>query len=580
MKQIIHPFRRLILPMLLILSLLVMPSPALAQPVITGVQPGMVSGSSPVDLVVTGSGFEEASVVVLENYSALETTFVSEGVLRATLPGGLPSGKYTIRVINSDNTFAFLTDALTVAEVTPTPSSIFRPLVALDSYTIGAESVAANQSVELVVKLNNAGPRMAFNIVVTITPGDFIPRVTGGVSVINELDPGENHRVKQPLIATYDIVNKTNATIAMEVAYTDETGTPYTETFNLTIPVTRPSGTASTATPSPTPTAAPILRPQLVISGYQTDIAALQPGFQFHLDLQASNVGNVTARRVTMILGGGSGSSPGPSGTPEPGGVSGGSGDFGNFAPVAASNVQFLGDLPAGRSTEIEAALIVNASTNPGAYPMKISFTYTGEDGKTFTDDQVITLLVFSPPLVEVNFYRDPGPLFAGQPNVLPLQVVNLGRKSNILGNMKVSGEGAQFTNNTILVGALDPGGYFTLDANVIPDQPGLLDLTVNIDYTDDFNQPQTITKTVQVEVQEAPVFEPGTEGGIPGEGAPPPVEQPETFTQKVVRFIKGMIGLDSSRSTPSQGEFPPGEMPPGEAEPGVRSVPIVPGKG
>lgn len=563
-----------ILPFFLLFGLLALPSPALADPVIGGVQPGVVSSSVPVDLVITGSGFVDGSLVVLENYSALETTFVSESVLQAALPAGLGSGKYTLRVINPDNTFTFMSDALTVTEATPTPSAILRPLVAIDSYSVGVDSVAANQNVELVVKLHNAGPRMAFNLVITITPGDFVPRMTGGVSVLKELDPGENHRVKQPLSTTTEILSKSSATIVMQVAYTDENGTPYTETFNLSVPVTRASGTYSTPTPTPTATAAPILRPQLVITGYGTDVSVLQPGFLFNLDLNIKNVGNSDAERVTMILGGGSGSSGGQSGTPEPGGISGGSGEFGNFAPVASSNVQFIGDLQAGETATARAALIVNSSTNPGAYPMKISFNYLSDDGKTFTDDQVVTLLVYSPPVVEVNFYRDPGPLFAGQPNVLPLQVVNLGRKSTILGNMKVAGEGGQFMNNTILVGALDPGGYFTLDATLIPDRTGTLDLLVTIDYTDDFNQAQSITKTVSVEVQEAPIMEPGTEGGIPGEGMPQPqIPESETFMQKVVRFLRGLVGLDSGR--PAQEAPAPIEAPP-EGKP----VPLPPVKG
>jgi len=101
------------------------------------------------------------------------------------------------------------------------------------------------------------------------------------------------------------------------------------------------------------------------------------------------------------------------------------------------------------------AQLIVNATANPGAYPMKISFVYTGPDNIAYTDDQVITLLVFSVPQVEVSFYRDAGQFFVGQPNQLPLQVVNLGRKQAVLGSMRVVAKpvegmpGAQMMNNT-----------------------------------------------------------------------------------------------------------------------------------
>jgi len=465
-------------------------------------------------------------------------------------------------------------------EPTPTEESddnlpVTRPILVVKSYQPDVDGgVTGGSDVELEVVLHNTGSEMAFNVVVTFTPGDFVPRVTGGVVALEEMDPGEKHRIRQPFSVSWGVVGKSFANVVMNVSYSDIYGKGYAETFNINVPVAYRSGAYATATPTPTATPLPVIRPQMVINGYYTDLESLQPGSRFNLSLDFTNVGNATAKRLTMILGGGSSSSGGAEGTPEPGGVSGGSGDLATFAPVAASNVQFIGDLPAGDSGSAVVPLIVNASANPGAYPLKISFTYSVDGGGTFTDDQVVTLLVYSPPLVEVNFYRDPGPLFAGQPNQLPLQVVNLGRKAAVLGNMTVQAQGAQLTNNTTLVGALDTGGYFTLDTNVIPDQPGALPLIVSLDYRDDFNQSQVITKTITVEVMESPAIEPSPGGeipdGVPGESAPPAVSEPatETLWQKVGRFLRGLIGLDSGQPTPAPEEFPP-EIPPGEFPPG-----------
>ncbi len=199
------------------------------------------------------------------------------------------------------------------------------------------------------------------------------------------------------------------------------------------------------------------------------------------------------------------------------------------------------------------------------------------DSGRSFVDDQAITLLVYSIPLVDINFYRQPDVFFVGQQGQLPLQVVNLGRKQVILGNMKATGEGAQFINNTILVGALDVGGYFTLDAFIIPEQAGPLDILVSIDYTDDFNQPQVITRTLTVEVQEMmePYPVPGGEG-VEGPGGGIPEPQAETFWQKVLRFLKGLFGLDSGQPTPAPGEIMPGDIPPSENQP-VQPVPVRP---
>ena len=458
--------------------------------------------------------------------------------------------------------------ATTSIEQTQVPSK--RPLVIIQSYNPSVGSISPNQQFELVIKLRNIGDTEARNLIVTFPPGDVVPRESGGVLATTELDPDENKRFDQPLTATYEIIGKTVATIIMRATYSDDSGTQYSEDFVLTVPVTT-GQFVPTATATLTPTVPPSPRPQLVITSYQTNISPLEPGTIFTLDLEISNKGNTAAKRVSMILGGGEGSGSAPPGTPDAGGVSGGSGDFGTFAPVSASNVQFLGDISTGASLATQSTLIVNAATDPGAYPMIISFTYVDDRGMVYTDDQAITLLVYQTPKVDVNFYRPPDPLFAGQPGILPVQVVNLGRSLVVLGNMTVDGSGGQYSNNSILVGALDVGGYFTLDASVIPDQAGPLDIAITIDYTDDFNQTQVLTDTLSVNVEEMMLPEPiPGEGGIDGDGIPEP-EQPETVWQKVVRFLKGLFGLDSGTPTQPPVEIPPGEVPPQEAPPGIK---------
>jgi len=343
----------------------------------------------------------------------------------------------------------------------------------------------------------------------------------------------------------------------MLVTDTDESGIMYSETFAITLPVVHSYSPGATSTPTPTQSPTPSIKPQLVITGYTTDITPLQPGTQFNLSLNVQNMGNSIAKRVTMVVGGGSSSSSGDGGTQQPGGISGGSGEFTNFAPIGASNVQSLGDFSPGDSISAFQSLIVNVNTAPGAYPLKISFVYIDEQNHTYIDDQVITLLIYRLPSLEISFYQEVSPFYTGQPNMLPLQVVNLGRNSIVLGNMRVNGESGQFSNNTILVGTLDPGGYFTLDATYTPDIPGTVDLIVSIDYTNDFNQSQVITKTISVDVMEQPIIEPPTDGRQNG-GTDVTPPSSETFLQKIWRFILGLLGLDSGISTSQPSEYQP----------------------
>jgi hypothetical protein len=296
----------------------------------------------------------------------------------------------------------------------------------------------------------------------------------------------------------------------------------------------------------------------------------LQPGSEFTLSLSVQNTGNLAARNVTMIVGGGS-SSGGGSGTPQPGGINGGNGEFTNFAPVGTSNLQSLGDLTPGAIRSGKQSLIVNVSANPGAYPVKITFSYTDANGNQVNDDQVITLLIYSLPNVDVAFYQPVSDLLVGQAGPLPLQVTSLGKRTVILGKMKVQTDGGMVTNGEALVGSLDPGGYFTLDAMVIPNNPGPLNLSITIDYLDDFNQPQTINKTITLNVLDAPAM-PTPDPNNPGGNINYPVSQ-QTVWQKIWRFILGMFGLDSSAPATSPNNAVPTQAP-------IYPVPIKGGGG
>jgi hypothetical protein len=569
------------------------------------VTPDTVSNANSTTLVIQRpeGGFTEGSVVAVDNVGALATDYVSPSVLTAVVPAGAPAGTFDVTVVLTNSTSLVLQNGLTIVGPTstpvptntPAPTAFGRPLLVVQSYGASSPELWPGSDIDFEITFVNQGQVQAINAVASFPSGDLIPRVTGGVRAMGALDPGGTSRIFQPFTVNSELTGKKVATLEVNVTYNDANGQAYTDKFTLTFPVQQPVVGPPGPTRTPTPTATPrnVLRPQLLIAAYSTDVDKLQPGGRFVLTLDVQNVGSADARRVTMIAGGGTSSgSPDPGGTPGTGGsggVSGSGGVFTNFAPVGSSNVQSLGDLAANGRLEAHQTFVVNASTNPGAYPMKFSFVYAAADGTTFTDDQVITLLVYLPPQVDVSYYRAPDPQFAGQPGLLPIQIVNLGRKSTVLGNMRVTSADASLTNNVVLVGALDPGGFFTLDATVIPNLPGDLMLEVAVDYTDDFNAPQTITKTLTVTVLDAgPVGPVGPDGG---DGGPvePPVTPPESLWDKLMRLIRGLLGLDSGKPTdggtvvPGDGDGKPidgGNGGGGGIAPTAVPVPVGPGKG
>ncbi|MBI3174764.1 MAG: IPT/TIG domain-containing protein [Chloroflexi bacterium] len=541
-------------------------STAFAATVIS-VSPSTISNRTANIITVTGTGFDSSARIVSGSI-VLPTAFNDESTLTATVPAGVAPGSYELKVkmdsgmaAGSATLVVYSTEVPTSPVATPTLPDFVRPQLVITSYKANVSLVQSGKEFKLYLGIGNPGTAPAFNVQAAFSSQDLIPTRTGGVAYVGAIPMGGTVEASQTFLAADSLSGKTVVVVDVTLSYYDDKGTAYSDKFTLSVPAAGgSSGVYATATPTGVKTA------QLVITSYVASVDPLEPGETFKLTMTVENMGNSAAKSVTMIVGGGSSGDSG--GTPQPGGVSGGSGEFTNFAPVGTSNVQSLGNLSQGGKLQVSQNLIVNVSTAPGAYPMKITFSYVNDKGEVVNDDQVITLLVYSLPKVDIGFYRDPGALFAGQSNVLPIQVVNLGKRTAVLGNMTLATDNGTMEMETTLVGSLDAGGYFTFDGSVIPDTAGPLKLTLTIEYTDDFNQPRSITKTLDLTVEEGsagPTLEPGMEGsgggGGGGEMVIPPSE--ETFLQKVWRFILGLFGLDSSApSTSPSIEGGPTEMP------------------
>ncbi len=567
-------FRILSLALLAALMMAGLPSPAYAADLFS-ISPATIVNNVNNTITVSGAGFDATAVALLDG-SPLSTTFVDANTLQALVPVGLAAGSYTITVNvggSPANGFA----VLTVLAPTPTaPLPFARPQFAVYTSKLTG-NIRTGGDVTLKVVMENVGQSTAYNTQAVFTSSDLLATKTGGIAVIGTVAYDQEVEVSQTFYVSAQISGRSVLVADMTLTYYDSNGTSYTDKFTLSLPVS--GGTVSSGGGSVAPTATPtgVKSSQLVITGYSSSVDPLQPGEQFALNMTVQNVGNANAQRITMIVGGGS--SGGGGGTAVPGGISGGSGDFSNFAPVSASNVQSLGDLKAGEKIQAVQNLVVNVSTNPGAYPLRVTFSYLNDKNEVISDEQVITLLVYSLPNVNVSFYRPPDPFFAGQPGMLPIQIVNIGKRFAVLGDVRVTTEGGFIENGTSLVGPLDAGGFFTLDAMFTPDQPGTLTLNVTIDYVDDFNQPRTLEKTLEVEVMEQvvdPSLDPST-GGNGMDGGGEVVVEEETTLHKIFRFIKGLLGLDSAWPV-----WQPGGG--GEVETPVEPVPApvlpAPGKG
>lgn len=445
-----------------------------------------------------------------------------------------------------------------------------RPLLYIASYDTGdgKKSVNPYGNFGLTFTIGNNGKEHARNIILTFSSEVFDPLDGSVINIweidaLNEQNETRTHQFRVNDMSTWMY----SGTITAAVSYMDPSGNTYSETFTFTIIINQSGSSTVSATATP----AAINRAQMTVNDYSTDIDPLQPGSTFKLSLDVSNAGSELARNVSLIYGGSS-ITTNAEGTPQAGGVSGGDGDVTVFAPIGKSNVILLGDISTGSSLDTEQEFVVNVTATPGAYPLKLSFVYTDGKGNRVIDDQVITLLVYTLPQLEISFYNSvDGMFYAGQMGSLPIQITNLARKSAVLGNVVVTSAAGDMSNNSVLVGTLDSGGYFTVDPMFTPSQEGTATIDLEIRYTDDFNQLRTYNSQLQVEVmpeitmpEPYPLLDENGNPVLDDEGNPIMVDpmNPEPFPEETVsepgffakiwNSIKGFFGFGTSDSSTS----------------------------
>ncbi len=463
--------------------------------------------------------------------------------IRLVLSGLLIAAFFLLMGVNSAQANTETTYILKNTSVeTPTatqenPSD--RPVIVASYSFVKKEKILPGSDFTLKLNLANKGSTQAYNIITTLQGDKLIPRDNGGVQLINTLEPGANLTMRQSMYVTPELQGQPTATLSVNVTYSDVNGVSYSTSLVLLIDLTNvPPTSVYTGPIVPTRTSTPAARSKLIIGSYQVNPEKLQAGNLFKLTMNIRNLGNSPARNVTMVLGGATITSDG---TPSSGGISGGSGDLSKFAPLGSSNLYFLGEIASGKTIQQIIPLVVNVSTEPGVYTLKISFVYEDTAGYKLLDDQVITLLVYGLPQLSASFYEEVPDLMVGIPNRLPIQISNISKKPSMLGDLLISSDSGLLTKNKATVGNIDPGGYFTLDAEFMPEKPGPTTLTIKINYTDDFQQPGVVEKTLSLNVIDQPIM-PTPTGGEGGGEIPIPAE--ESTTDKIIKAILGFFGF------------------------------------
>ncbi len=376
--------------------------------------------------------------IVDSGYGLLDATTGGSGV-SFTLPSGFPVGTYTVDVHNGDGIIGTTTNELTVLSPTPTstptptytpePTIFLRPQIMIQSYGVSATTLYPGQEIDLEMTLVNTGMTTARNVVVTFMTSDLFPRETGGVISIPDLAPSGTEEVWQSFTVNSSI-STSEAILNVQAEYTDNGGTTYKASFDLTFPVFLP---ASTSTPTITPTPTPTLNehPQIIIDSYSIDPDPLSPGAVAELKFELVNSSEATAYQVVTSL------------------------DFSKdsleiLAPTG-SDMCYTEHLDPGEEITVDYNLVVGAVTEAVFVPFEVIISYSDNHNNSYQDQNTISLRVESYPAFHIELYNSiPDTIEVGDVFDLPIMIINIGQNDVNVNIVEVTSDQFTITNGTL----------------------------------------------------------------------------------------------------------------------------------
>jgi hypothetical protein len=546
------------------------PLPTAAPPglVVGAIVPNTVVNSVDNTLLVEGAGYVDPVRVEIVGsaYGLLDATIGGHGI-SLILPAGFPAGTYGVVVHNGDGTTGAATNMLTVLSPTPTlpippspvnaptstpvptktpePTRFLRPLLIVQSYGASSATLSPGQDIDFELTLESTGVTTARNIVMTFVRGDLIPRVTGGVQSIRDLAAGDAEHVWQPFTVKSSL-SSNEAVLNVQVEYTDDQGTRYTASFDLTFPVKLPVS-SSTATPTPTSTPTPTLsvRPQIIIESYSIDPNPLYPGAVAQLHLELVNASGEAARQVVTSL------------------------EFSQdnllvLVPLS-SNRRFTEELDAGERVALPYDLAVAGDAAAGLIPINVLVSYSDDHNNTYQDTNTIGLRIEVYPAFLVTLYQSvPDVIRTGDSFDLPIRVINIGQEDVNVNTIEVTSDQFTITNGVLYLGPLYASASGSLLAHAEASKAGTATVTVTVNYLDGYQRPQKYTHELTFKVQEYQRTAEAGGGTYPGASGVRGSRGQASMTvgQRILQAILGFLGLATRTATGAGGGIPQGVQP------------------
>ncbi|HTZ41799.1 MAG TPA: hypothetical protein VMC07_01160 [Candidatus Omnitrophota bacterium] len=222
----------------------------------------------------------------------------------------------------------------------------------------------------------------------------------------------------------------------------------------------------------------------LTINSASTTPSEVQPGDQFKLGLTVENNLPDDAENVIVSLVLNSAQTP--------------------FAPYQSSNEDRVDEILSDDSEKMSFDLTVLSSAVSGTYTVPVEASYTIGNGTNVTHEDlgVVSVIVNAKPSIDVSL--EDSPLILGTKADLKVKIVNSG-----LGDAKFlsvsigQARGIQVTGtDSSYIGDISSNDFDTADFSVFvsADAPSIINLPVEVTYSDSRNNQITVQKTISVE--------------------------------------------------------------------------------
>lgn len=396
---------------------------------VTRFEPAIFQQETGGTMTVYGQNFSQTDKVRLVGYGLLQTTWISSGIMTASVPANIiAAGQYRLHIVNeAGQRIARSGDVNIVGkpqevpqiptQPAPTPGA---PGLVVRNFQSSPNPVSVGSVVTIQLELVNQGTGPALGIVATLGEGDkFSPAGTASFTV-GDMPPGTTRTVQITALVGESVTNGIN-TVPVRISYRSAGGETRDTSAAATVNVIKTEETSL-----------------LTMSGYQIAPEAVKPGDIVNIKFTIMNAGTRDALNGLLRI----------------------SGDNSVLLPADRGDTLLIGNVSPGGVLTLDMPMRVSQTAKSGSQVQSIAITYTdGAESRTFNTSIAINVetALIPAPLMLVREYNigDLSELVPGQTFSLKAVIDNIGTGDAT--NLLVS-FGATITETEDISGTPEPG--------------------------------------------------------------------------------------------------------------------------